>query len=139
MSNLRYLPFLRSTLGTVFIILILGISSQVVHIDDAEARRGGRSGPRHAGRGGVRRGGRRTVRRAHRRDHRRDHYRDHHRPHVGAAIVAGVVIGSVIASLPRNCSSIYINGVTYHECGNAYYKPYYQGGSVTYVVVNSPY
>jgi hypothetical protein len=29
--------------------------------------------------------------------------------------------------------------LTYYQCGSTWYQPSYSGGSVTYVVVNSPY
>ena len=31
-----------------------------------------------------------------------------------------------------------INGVTYYQCGSAWYQPAYQGTQVTYIVVHAP-
>jgi hypothetical protein len=37
-----------------------------------------------------------------------------------------------------SCSAVSVNGVTFQQCGSTWYQPSYQGGSVTYVVVNAP-
>jgi len=57
------------------------------------------------------------------------------------AFSTGLVIGSMItaASMPSSCVTTYANGVTYRRCGNSYYQPFYEGTSVSYRVVNSPY
>ena len=60
-----------------------------------------------------------------------------------AAVTAGVmvtsaVVGSMVRTLPPACSVVVVNGLTYQQCGGAYYQPQYQGSSVTYIVVNPP-
>lgn len=60
-----------------------------------------------------------------------------HRPRVGA-VAAGIAIGTRIATLPRGCTTVYRYGVTYHHCGDVYYRPYYEGTQVVYVVVEAP-
>jgi len=58
---------------------------------------------------------------------------------VGTAIVTAAVIGTRVNTLPPSCTVIVANGVTYQQCGGAYYQPQFVGGNTTYVVVNSPY
>jgi len=68
----------------------------------------------------------------------------HHRHDVGTAFavgaVTGLVIGSMItaASVPPSCSTVYVNGYPYRQCGSTWLQPQYQGSQVTYVVVNPP-
>jgi hypothetical protein len=59
---------------------------------------------------------------------------------VAAGVAAGIVVGSVIAAsaLPPKCSAVIANGVTYQNCGGAWYQPQYAGSQVTYIVVNPP-
>lgn len=62
----------------------------------------------------------------------------------GRAIVAwssAVAVGSIIAaaSMPTTCTTFVTNGISYKQCGASYYRPYYQGTTVVYKVVNSPY
>lgn len=35
--------------------------------------------------------------------------------------------------------TVITNNISYRRCGSAYYRPYYQGSTVVYKVVNSPY
>ena len=55
-----------------------------------------------------------------------------------ATITTAIVVGTIVSTLPPSCTTIYANGVTYQQCGSAYYQPRYSGGSVTYIVVNHP-
>lgn len=55
-----------------------------------------------------------------------------------AAVVTAAVVGSMVYSLPPRCAPYVHAGVTYQQCGGAYYQPQYSGSSVTYVVVNPP-
>ncbi|MBE2260122.1 MAG: hypothetical protein IAE88_14770 [Rhodobacteraceae bacterium] len=58
---------------------------------------------------------------------------------VGAAVaVTAAVVGSIVRTLPPNCTPYAYAGVTYQQCGGAYYQPQYSGSSVTYVVVDPP-
>ena len=62
----------------------------------------------------------------------------------GRALLAfgtGLAIGSMItaASMPSSCVTTYVNGISYRQCGSSYYQPFYEGDSVAYRVVNSPY
>lgn len=69
-------------------------------------------------------------------------HRNYRRGGRGAAFVAGVatglVIGSVVSTLPTGCRTVITAGVTYHSCGGTYYRRYYEGTNVTYVVVEAP-
>jgi hypothetical protein len=55
-----------------------------------------------------------------------------------AAVITGAVIGSMVNTLPPSCTATIVNGVTYQNCGGAWYQPQYAGSQVTYVVVNAP-
>lgn len=71
-------------------------------------------------------------------------YHDHHDGigvvgAVAAVAVTAAVIGSTVTVLPPACTVVYANGITYQQCGGAYYQPRYVGTSVSYVVVGSPF
>ncbi len=76
-------------------------------VRNAEAEVGRPAGP--DSRAGVHR---RTRRRTARRHHRRVH------------------------ALPAGCTTVITRGVKYHNCGGVYYRPYYEGNTVVYVVEN---
>jgi hypothetical protein len=57
---------------------------------------------------------------------------------VAATVVTAAVVGTVVRSLPPSCSTVYVNGFAYQNCGGTYYQPQYQGSNVTYIVVNQP-
>ena len=59
-------------------------------------------------------------------------------PSVGAVVATTIVVGAMVASLPPNCTSIIVNGLTYQNCGGTYYQPRYSSSTVTYVVVTRP-
>lgn len=69
---------------------------------------------------------------------------DHHHPvataaAVGTAVaVTSAVVGSIVRSLPSNCQTVVVNGVSYSQCGSTWYQPQYAGTTVQYVVVNPP-
>ncbi len=49
-----------------------------------------------------------------------------------------VVVGTTYTVLPVGYTRVVVGGATYYRYGGVYYKPYYQGSTVTYVVVNKP-
>ena len=55
-----------------------------------------------------------------------------------AAAITAVTIGAIVNSLPPSCATVVTAGVTYHHCGNDWYRPQYSGTNVTYVVVSPP-
>lgn len=57
---------------------------------------------------------------------------------VTTAAITSAVVGSMVRTLPPACSAVVVNGLTYQNCGGAWYQPQYAGTSVTYVVVNPP-
>jgi len=62
----------------------------------------------------------------------------------GRALVgfgAGLAIGTMItaASMPSTCVTTSVNGISYRRCGSSYYQPFYEGDTVAYRVVSSPY
>lgn len=52
----------------------------------------------------------------------------------GAAAATAVVVGTSVATLPAQCTTVVVDGVTYHRCGATYYR----ASGNTYVVVNPP-
>jgi hypothetical protein len=66
-------------------------------------------------------------------------YRDYH-PIARAAAVAtaAAIVGSYYRSLPTNCVVVYRVGLTYYQCGSAWYRPTYVGSDIQYVVVTVP-
>jgi len=65
----------------------------------------------------------------------------------GGAYAAGAVTGAVIGStmtaaafsaMSTPTTQVVVGGVTYYQAGSTWYQPMYQGGQVTYVVVQPP-
>jgi len=83
---------------------------------------------------------RRSVRRTARRTARRTSARYDAHPYrggavaVGAAAATAIAIGTVVRSLPASCTTVMVDGVTYHRCSGTYYAP--RGGQ--WVVVEAP-
>jgi hypothetical protein len=79
--------------------------------------------------------------------HGRYGYDDHYHPIATAAAVTATVavtsavVGSILrpAQMPTSCVQVIRTGVTYMQCGSAWYQPQYVGSDVTYVVVDQPY
>ncbi|WP_415408006.1 hypothetical protein ACLHDG_05605 [Sulfurovum sp. CS9] len=72
------------------------------------------------------------------------HSRGYYGYYRGAPLMAfttGLVIGSVIAAstMPTTCTTVVANGVSYRRCDNSYYQPFYEGDTLVYKVVSSPY
>ena len=44
--------------------------------------------------------------------------------------------GTRVHVLPAGCTTVITRGVKYYRCGGVYYRPYYQGSTVVYVVEN---
>jgi hypothetical protein len=55
-----------------------------------------------------------------------------------AAVATAAAIGTTVYTLPASCSSVYVNGVTYEQCGNEWYQPQFVGTSAAYIVVAAP-
>jgi hypothetical protein len=57
------------------------------------------------------------------------------------AFGAGLAIGSVIAAstMPSTCTTVVTSGVSYRRCDNSYYQPFYEGDTLVYRSVDSPY
>jgi len=99
-----------------------------------------------------------TDRQENRQDYRgeaRDDWQDHYDDRwdnwgpwgyaaAGAAVVAGAyAIGSAISAdsyyaLSCTPNTVVVDGVSYSQCGDAWYQPAYSGGTTTYVVVEPP-
>ena len=54
--------------------------------------------------------------------------------------VSGPAIGTEVFALPGGgCSSVNANGITYYNCGSAYYQPHFGSNGVYYTVVANPF
>ncbi len=47
-------------------------------------------------------------------------------------------IGTTMAALPTGCGSLLSGGLTFYQCGGAFYQPRYSGSNLVYVVVMPP-
>jgi hypothetical protein len=56
-----------------------------------------------------------------------------------AAVGTAIAIGAIVYSLPPNCRTVVVYGERYRQCGNDYYLPRYEGSTVVYELVPSPY
>ena len=54
------------------------------------------------------------------------------------AVVTAAVVGSIVHTVPPSCTAVVVNGITYQQCGSAWYQPQYSGTTVQYIVVNPP-
>ena len=58
-------------------------------------------------------------------------------PVAPAAAVTSVAVGTRVYAKPAGCATVHTpRGVTYYQCGGVYYRPYFEGNSVVYVVEN---
>ena len=55
-----------------------------------------------------------------------------------AAAVTAAAIGSTVYTLPSDCVSTIVNGVTYMQCGSTWYQPQFYGTDASYTVVSPP-
>ncbi|MSQ98035.1 MAG: hypothetical protein EXR85_01865 [Xanthomonadales bacterium] len=57
---------------------------------------------------------------------------------IGAvAVTTAAVLGSYYYALPSTgCAQVLVTGVSYYQCGSAYYQQTWSGSNVVYVVVN---
>lgn len=55
-----------------------------------------------------------------------------------AAVGAAVAVGAIVSSLPPDCRTIVVDGVSYRDCGGTYYVPSYDGPNVVYESVPPP-
>jgi len=65
----------------------------------------------------------------------------HYHGHPILAFTTAVAIGSIIASatMPKTCTTVVANGISYRRCDNSYFQPFYQGDTLVYKAVPSPY
>ena len=57
------------------------------------------------------------------------------------AFTTAIAIGSIVAAatMPKTCTTVVANGISYRKCSNSYYQPFYQGDTLVYKAVASPY
>jgi len=65
----------------------------------------------------------------------------HYHGHPILAFTTVLAIGSIIsaATMPKTCTSVVVNSIDYRRCDNSYYQPFYEGDTLVYKVVESPY
>ena len=61
----------------------------------------------------------------------------------GAGVVTGLVVGATLSAASvssQGCTmtTVYVNDVTYYQCGSNWYNKAYEGGELVYIVVNPP-
>ena len=110
----------------------------------AEARRGNRNVNRNVNRNSNRNVNRNVnvnvnSGRYHGHHHHHGRYGSYH-GHPILAFTTAVAIGSMVAAatMPKSCTVIIANGVSYKKCSGAYYQPFYQGDTLVYKSVSSP-
>ncbi|EKJ95051.1 MULTISPECIES: hypothetical protein [Hyphomicrobiales] len=54
------------------------------------------------------------------------------------ATATAVAVGTIIATLPPDCTTVVVNGVSYRDCGGNWFEPRYDGHTVIYVAVSDP-
>lgn len=69
-----------------------------------------------------------------------DGWDDNWHPVAAAAAVTAtaMAVGAIVNSIPPSCQTVVVKGVSYSQCGSAWYRPQYAGTTVQYVVVNPP-
>lgn len=57
------------------------------------------------------------------------------------AFTVGIAIGSMVSAstMPKTCTSVVHGGVSYKRCDNTYFQPFYEGDTLVYKAVESPY
>jgi hypothetical protein len=55
-----------------------------------------------------------------------------------AGTVAAAAAGTAVYELPSSCVTRVVNGTTYRQCGDTWYRPQFSGTNTSYVVVNPP-
>ena len=58
-----------------------------------------------------------------------------------AAFTTALVVGTMVAAatMPKTCTTVITNGISYRRCGSSYYQPFYESDTLVYKVVVSPY
>ena len=51
-----------------------------------------------------------------------------------APVTYAPAVGTVVASIPPDCSSMSVGGVSYMNCAGIFYMPFYSGGALMYQV-----
>lgn len=75
------------------------------------------------------------------RHHGGGHRHGYYRGRPLAVFTTGLIIGTMVAAstMPTTCTTTIVNGIHYRRCSNSYYQPFYEGDTLVYRVVASPY
>jgi len=55
-----------------------------------------------------------------------------------AAVTTAAVVGSIAYSIPPTCTTAFVNGISYYQCGSTWYEPQYVGTDLQYQVISPP-
>ncbi len=56
----------------------------------------------------------------------------------GAATATAIAVGTVIATLPPECVTVVVKGISYRDCGGRWFEPRYDGHTIVYIAVADP-
>jgi hypothetical protein len=71
-------------------------------------------------------------------DYRGYGYRGYRPGAAGAVVVGATITAAAFSAMAVAPAPVVVSGVTYYQSGSTWYQPVYEGGEVTYVVVNPP-
>lgn len=46
--------------------------------------------------------------------------------------------GTLVSILPSGCSTKHTSDLTYYDCSDVYFQPYYKGNQLVYMVIDKP-
>ena len=51
---------------------------------------------------------------------------------------AGLFPGTTVTNLPSGCATKYTSALTYYDCSDVYFREYFKGGKLVYMVIDKP-
>ena len=51
---------------------------------------------------------------------------------------SGLMPGTTVSNLPSGCATKYTSSLTYYDCSNVYFREYFRGSKVVYMVIDKP-
>ena len=51
---------------------------------------------------------------------------------------AGLFPGTTVSKLPSGCATKYTSSLTYYDCSNVYFREYFKGNKLVYMVIEKP-
>ena len=53
-------------------------------------------------------------------------------------VQAGLFPGTTVSKLPSGCATKYTSSLTYYDCSNVYFRKYFKGSKLVYMVIEKP-